>query len=73
MQLIDPACSCPPDPPQGRLLMSNGMPCAEAAIILAQLRGHPDSTFARAEHGCAEGTDCVVRSTDVIRLMDAMT
>ncbi|KAM5373257.1 hypothetical protein ACJZ2D_007086 [Fusarium nematophilum] len=72
MLSIDPACYCPPDPPQGRPLTPNGMPCLEAATILAQLRGQPDSTLARAELGCAEGTDCVVRNTDVLRLMDEM-
>lgn len=70
---IDPSCYCPPDLPQGRPLTSNGMPCLEAAVILAQLGGHPDSTLAYAELGCAEGTDCVVRNTDVLQLMDEMT
>ncbi|KAI8648761.1 hypothetical protein NCS55_01484600 [Fusarium keratoplasticum] len=73
MLSIDPACYCPPETPQGRSLTSNGMPCLDAAIILAQLRGHPDSTLARAELGCAEGIDCVVRNTDVLQLMDEMT
>ncbi|KAH6886779.1 hypothetical protein B0T10DRAFT_490336 [Thelonectria olida] len=75
MPSIDPACYCPPDPPQtlGRQLTSNGMPCLEAALILARLGGHPDSTLVHAKLGCAEGTDCVVRNTDVLRLMDEMT
>lgn len=73
MLSIDPACYFLPEPPQGRLLTSNGMPCLEAAIILAQLRGHPDSKLARAELGCAEGSDCVVQNTDVLQIMDEMT
>ena len=73
MHPIDPACYCPPEPSQWRPLMANGMPCLEAAIILAQFRGHRDSSLARAELGCDEGTDCVVQNTDVLQLMDETT
>ena len=73
MHPIDPACYCPPEPRQCRPLIANGMSCLEAALILAQFRGHPDSSLAHDELGCAEGTDCTVRNTDVLQLMDKTT
>lgn len=72
MPLIDPACYCPPELPRRSLLASNYMPCLEAAIILAQLRGQSDSTLAQAALGCAETTSCLVQNIDLLRLMDEM-
>ncbi|KAK3684134.1 hypothetical protein B0T22DRAFT_483915 [Podospora appendiculata] len=74
---IDPACYCPPElqTHQKQQLPDSSavMPCQEAATILSQLRGQPDSTLAREALGCPGMTDCLVRNTDVFRLMDEMT
>lgn len=53
--------------------LKDGMHCMEAASILAQLRGNPDATFARAALGCGDKKDCVIRNTDLLQLMDEMT
>ncbi|KAK3321289.1 hypothetical protein B0T19DRAFT_263179 [Cercophora scortea] len=74
---IDPACYCPPELQthrQQQLPESCAvMPCQEAATILSQLRGHPDSTLAREALGCPGMSECLVKNTDVFRLMDEMT
>ncbi|KAI5456963.1 hypothetical protein BGZ63DRAFT_365554, partial [Mariannaea sp. PMI_226] len=67
------AISAQPASGHVRPLRSNGMHCVEAATILARLRGDSDATIAHAKLGCAEGTDCVVQNTDVLRLMDEIT
>ncbi|CAM1505056.1 Fc.00g106930.m01.CDS01 [Cosmosporella sp. VM-42] len=72
MAPIDPSCYCPADLPQAPTPPSDGMPCLEAASILAQLRGHPDSRVARAALGCSVMSDCVIRNTDLLQLVDEM-
>ncbi|KAF4472192.1 hypothetical protein FALBO_900 [Fusarium albosuccineum] len=46
--------------------------CMEAATILAQIRGHPDVSQARAALGCSMNDDCLVRNTDLLGMMDEM-
>ncbi|KAF4985537.1 hypothetical protein FDECE_16495 [Fusarium decemcellulare] len=46
--------------------------CMEAATILAQIRGHPDISQARAALGCSMNDDCLVRNTDLLGMMDEM-
>jgi hypothetical protein len=74
MPCIDPACYCPSEPEIQSLETSlTVMPCEEAAFILAQLRGQPDSTLVREALGCPGLSDCLVRNTAVLELMDVMT
>ncbi|KAM0436619.1 hypothetical protein ACHAPT_002327 [Fusarium lateritium] len=47
--------------------------CMEAAAILAQIRGQPDISQARAVLGCSSNDNCMVRNTDLLGLMDEMT
>lgn len=48
-------------------------PCAEAAIILAQLRGYTDTAAIRAALGCSEEGDCYVRNTKLLQIMDEVS
>lgn len=61
------------DYPPDREKIKDGMHCMEAASILAQLRGNPDTNFARAALGCGDKNNCVIRNTDLLQLMDEMT
>jgi hypothetical protein len=45
-------------------------PCQEAALILAQLRGEADPKDVRDDLGCLEGDLCVIRNTELFRIMD---
>ena len=44
--------------------------CIEAASILAVLRGHGDSELALQELGCSGSSDCRIRNTNLLEVMD---
>jgi hypothetical protein len=54
------------------ILNSTEMSCEAAAHILAELQGHRDPEQARDDLGCTGTSDCLVRNTELFRLMDRM-
>ncbi|KAM5366571.1 hypothetical protein ACJZ2D_010468 [Fusarium nematophilum] len=65
-------CPKPPTPPPNPRPLDK-IHCMEAATILAQIRGHPDTSAAQATLGCSANDNCMIRNTDLLDLMDDMT
>ena len=71
-------CFCPPDAADVAPDHSPGrdstleMSCESAARILAELQGYGDSAELRSRLGCKESTDCRVKNTKLLQVMDEL-
>jgi hypothetical protein len=71
-------CFCPPDAADVARDHSPGhdstleMSCENAARILAELQGYGDSAELRSRLGCKESTDCRVKNTKLLQVMDEL-
>jgi len=68
----DDECFCAPEPhsKHDHLHPATEMSCETAALILADLRRHTDLDSIRISLGCSEETECMVKTSAVLQLMD---